>query len=197
MVVAAGPDAELFKVGDEVFYAGHLKESGSYTQFQTVDERVVGRKPKSISHADAASLPLTSLTAYETLYEGMGIFIKGQTEPTAVTHETTAPVVVVVAGAGGVGSVAIQLLRALTPDATVIATASRPETQAWVTGLGAHHHINHHKNLKEQLAVRYYLCVLWWCFNVKTTIWEIGMIRMCLCVGVFRNSRLTELITSR
>eukprot|EP00051_Salpingoeca_urceolata_P026245 m.476601 g.476601 ORF g.476601 m.476601 type:complete len:356 (-) comp20584_c0_seq1:71-1138(-) len=151
VVAAAGPEASLFKVGDEVFYAGTLMLDGTNGQYHTVDERIVGRKPSTLSHTDAAALPLVSLTAFELLYEGMALPLKGETPADSLTAEKTNPVVLILAGAGGVGSVAIQLVRALTPEATVIATASRPETVEFATKLGAHHVINHHKEMRPQI----------------------------------------------
>ncbi|CCM79497.1 zinc-binding alcohol dehydrogenase family protein [Rhizobium mesoamericanum] len=141
-VVEVGPDAKSFSVGDEVFYAGSLIRPGANSQFHVVDERIVGRKPKTISNAQAAALPLTAITAWEMLFDRLDI---RKPVPGA------ANAIVVVGGAGGVGSIAIQLVRALT-DVTVIATASRPETQEWVKELGAHNVIDHSKPIAEQVA---------------------------------------------
>ncbi|PHV66143.1 zinc-binding alcohol dehydrogenase family protein [Williamsia muralis] len=135
-VIAVGSDVELFAVGDDVFYAGSIGRSGSNTQFHVVDERMAGRKPVSLPFGDAAALPLTSITAWEALFTEMGL-------KTASTGT-----LLVMGGAGGVGSVMIQLARALT-GVTVIATASRPESMEWARDLGAHHVINHH-NLAEE-----------------------------------------------
>lgn len=136
IVEAVGAGAQGFKVGDEVYYAGDLNRAGSYGELQAIDHRLVARKPSSLSFADAASLPLTALTAYEALFE-RGV------EYTNASH------VLIIGGAGGVGSMAIQLLKALTP-ATVIATATRPETIAWVKQLGADHVIG--RDLKSEVA---------------------------------------------
>ncbi|WP_045823239.1 zinc-binding alcohol dehydrogenase family protein [Williamsia herbipolensis] len=125
-VVAVGDSVSRFAVGDEVFYAGVINRPGSNAQYQLVDEHIVGRKPASLSFGDAAALPLTSITAHESLFARLGL--------TAQSSGT----LLVVAGAGGVGSMMIQLARALT-DVTVIATASREESQQWVRDLGAHH----------------------------------------------------------
>lgn len=136
IVEAVGADVQGFTIGDEVYYAGDLNRAGSYGELQAVDHRLMARKPTSLSFADAAALPLTALTAYEALFE------RGVTY-TKESH------VLIIGGAGGVGSMAIQLLKALTP-ATVIATATRPETIAWVKQLGADHVIG--RDLKSELA---------------------------------------------
>jgi len=141
-VVEVGSDVKGFKVGDEVFYAGSLIRPGANSQFHLVDERIVGKKPKTLSNAEAAAMPLTAITAWEMLFDRLDI---RKPVPGA------ANAIVIIGGAGGVGSIAIQLVRALT-DVTVIATASRPETQEWVRSLGAHHVIDHSKPLAEQVA---------------------------------------------
>lgn len=140
-VAEVGADATMFKVGDVVWYAGAINRSGTNAEFHLVDERIVGLAPKSVSHAEAASLPLTTLTAYEMLFDRLRV-----NDPVS----GAANAVVIIGGSGGVGSIAIQLLRALT-DMTVIATASRPETQDWVKSLGAHHVIDHTKPLTAQI----------------------------------------------
>lgn len=140
-VVDTGSDASLFKAGDAVWYAGAIDRTGTNAEYHLVDERIVGKKPSSISQAEAAALPLTALTAYEMLFDRLRV-----SEPVP----GAAPAVVIIGGSGGVGSIAIQLLRAMT-DLTVIATASRPETQAWVKELGAHHVIDHSKPLSPQI----------------------------------------------
>ncbi len=140
-VVGVGDDVSMFKKGDRVWYAGAINRSGTNAEFHLVDERIVGNAPKSVSPSQAAALPLTTLTAYEMLFDRLRV---NDPVPSA------APAVVIIGGSGGVGSIAIQLLRALT-DMTVIATASRPETQAWVTQLGAHHVIDHSKPLVAQI----------------------------------------------
>ncbi len=141
IVKAAGPEAILFKPGDAVFYAGALNRPGTNSELHLVDERIVGRLPTSVSFAEAAALPLTAITAWEMLFDRLDIR-KGV--PGA------APAVVIVGGAGGVGSIAVQLARQLTP-LTVIATASRPETKAWAERLGAHHVLDHAKPLAAQV----------------------------------------------
>ncbi|WP_257458163.1 zinc-binding alcohol dehydrogenase family protein [Archangium lipolyticum] len=140
-VLAVGPDTTLFKPGDEVFYAGALERPGAYAEQQLVDERIVGRKPKSLSFAEAAALPLTSITAWELLFDRLRVS-KGK--------PADAGSVLILGGAGGVGSIAIQLARRLT-GLKVFATASRPETQAWVRELGAHHVIDHGKPWAQQV----------------------------------------------
>ncbi|MEM7211496.1 MAG: zinc-binding alcohol dehydrogenase family protein [Pseudomonadota bacterium] len=140
-VVEVGSDVTLFQPGDRVWYAGVINRPGTNAEYHLVDERIVGHMPASVSDAEAAALPLTTLTAYEMLFDRLRV-----TDPVP----GAAPAVMILGGAGGVGSIAIQLLRALT-DLTVIATASRPETQAWARELGAHHVINHHEPLAPQV----------------------------------------------
>lgn len=140
-VVEVGDNVSLFKPGDEVWYAGAINRPGTNAEYHLVDERIVGHKPKSVSAVQAAALPLTTITAYEMLFDRLRV---NDPVPGA------APAVLVIGGSGGVGSIAIQLLRALT-DMTVIATASRAETQAWVKELGAHHVIDHSKPLAPQI----------------------------------------------
>lgn len=142
VVEAAGPGAKLFKTGDSVFYAGTLNRQGTNSEYHLVDERIVGPKPKSLSNAESAALPLTAITAWETLFDRLDV---NRTVPGA------ANAILIIGGAGGVGSIAIQLARALT-DLTVIATASRPETAAWVKQLGAHHVVDHGKPLAAEVA---------------------------------------------
>jgi NADPH:quinone reductase len=141
IVKAAGPDATLFKPGDEVYYAGAINRQGTNSEFHLVDERIVGRKPKSLDFPAAAALPLTAITAYEALFDRLKV-----QDPVPGQHRA----ILIVGGAGGVGSIAIQIVRALT-DLTVIATASRPETRAWVKELGAHHVIDHSDAMTPQV----------------------------------------------
>ena len=140
VVAAVGPDVTLFKAGDEVWYAGSIIRPGTNSEFHLVDERIVGRKPRSLDFGAAAALPLTSITAWEMLFDRFGI-VRGGGEGKSL---------LIVGGAGGVGSIAIQLARTLT-KVTVIATASRPETQDWCKQLGAHHVVDHSKPMAEQL----------------------------------------------
>jgi NADPH2:quinone reductase len=142
IVKEVGPDATLFKPGDEVYYAGSIARQGANSEFHAVDERIVGRKPKSLNFAHAAALPLTTITAWELLFDRLGV-------PQGRKKDEGS--LLVIGGAGGVGSILIQLARQLT-GLTVIATASRPETQAWCIELGAHHVIDHAKPFTEQLS---------------------------------------------
>jgi NADPH:quinone reductase len=142
VVKAVGPDVKLFKPGDEVYYAGSVTRPGTNAEFHLVDERIVGAKPKTLSFEEAAALPLTAITAYETLFHRMKVQDKVASAWNAV---------LLIGSAGGVGSIAIQLLRELS-DVTVIATASRPETREWVTQLGAHHVLDHSQPLAPQIA---------------------------------------------
>jgi NADPH2:quinone reductase len=142
VVDAVGPEVTLFKPGDEVFYAGSILRPGTNAEFHLVDERIVGRKPKNLSFAQAAALPLTSITAWELLFDRLGVTPGKHFEPRSL---------LIVGGAGGVGSILIQLARRLTA-LTVIATASRPESQAWCRDLGAHAVIDHAQSMKEQIA---------------------------------------------
>src|SRR6476619_4431257 len=141
VVEAVGAEVTLFKPGDEVFYAGSIARSGSNAEMHLVDERIVGRKPANLSFAQAAALPLTSITAWELLFDRF-----------AVTRDSAPDgrALLVIGGAGGVGSIMMQLARKLT-GLTVIATASRPETRAWCEKLGAHHVVDHSKPLAAQL----------------------------------------------
>ena len=141
IVRGMGSAAENFSIGDEVYYAGVPTRPGSNAEFQLVDARIVGHKPRSLSFAEAAALPLTALTAWEMLFDRFRI-PRDQSVPGTL---------LIVGGAGGVGSMAVQLAAQLT-DLTVVATASRPETVAWCIGLGAHHVIDHHGNLAAQIA---------------------------------------------
>jgi zinc-binding alcohol dehydrogenase family protein len=142
IVKAIGPGVTIFKPGDAVFYAGAIDRPGANAEFHLVDERIVGAKPSSLSFAEAAALPLTAITAWEMLFDRLKV-----RDPVAGAAKS----VLIVGGAGGVGSIAIQLARRLT-DLTVIATASRPETRAWAEELGAHHVVDHGKALSEEIA---------------------------------------------
>ena len=141
MVDAVGPDVSLFKPGDEVFYAGSILRQGTNSQFHLVDERIVGNKPKSLSFAQAAALPLTSITAWELLFDRLSAVPGKSVDPRTL---------LIVGGAGGVGSIMTQLARRLT-GLTVVATAARPESQKWCLDLGAHAVIDHGKPMKEQI----------------------------------------------
>jgi NADPH2:quinone reductase len=140
IVKAIGPEVLNFAVGDEVYYCGVPTRPGSNAEFQLVDDRIVGHKPKSLTFAEAASLPLTALTAWEMLFERFRI----------PRDQPADGALLIVGGSGGVGSIAIQLAAELT-ELTIIATASRPETQEWCRLLGAHHVLDHRLDLAPQL----------------------------------------------
>ena len=140
VVREVGPEVTLFQPGDEVFYAGAIDRPGSYSELHVVDERIVGHKPRSLDNASAAALPLTSITAWELLFDRLGVEENGGEGQRLL----------VVGAGGGVGSILVQLASKLT-RLTVIGTASRPETQAWVKALGAHHVIDHAESLALQL----------------------------------------------
>ena len=142
VVKAVGEAVTLFKPGDEVYYAGAINRPGSNAEFQLVDERIVGLKPKTLNFAEAAALPLTAITAYEALFHRL----KVDDKVAGANHA-----ILITGGAGGVGSITIQLARELT-DLTVIATASRPETAEWVRALGADHVLDHSRPLAPQYA---------------------------------------------
>jgi NADPH2:quinone reductase len=141
IVDAVGPDVSLFKVGDEVFYAGSIQRQGTNSEFHLVDERIVGNKPRTLSFAEAAALPLTSITAWELLFDRLGAVPGKSVDPRTL---------LITGGAGGVGSILVQLARRLT-GLTVVATATRPESQQWCLDLGAHAVIDHAKPIKEQI----------------------------------------------
>lgn len=142
IVKAVGPEVTGFKPGDAVFYAGAIDRPGSNAEFHLVDERIVGPKPTTLGFAEAAALPLTAITAWETLFDRLKV-----KDPVP----GAAKAILIIGGAGGVGSIAIQLARQLT-DLTVIATASRAETQAWALELGAHHVVDHTQPLAAQVT---------------------------------------------
>ena len=141
VVEAVGSDVTLFRPGDEVFYAGAIDRSGTNAELHLVDERLVGAKPRTLSFAEAAALPLTSITAWELLFDRLGVPYGVKTQ-----HGT----LLIINGAGGVGSILTQIARRLT-GLTVVATASRPETIAWCKKMGAHHVIDHHRPFRDQL----------------------------------------------
>jgi zinc-binding alcohol dehydrogenase family protein len=140
VVETVGPDVTLFKVGDEVYYAGDITRPGTNAEYQLVDERIVGNKPKSLSFAEAAALPLTTITAYEAFFDRLGIDRDGADKGQSV---------LIIGAGGGVGSIAIQLAKVA--GLVVIATASRPETSSWVKELGADHVVNHREPMVEQV----------------------------------------------
>ena len=141
VVVEVGAEVKQFRPGDRVFYAGAIDRAGANSELHVVDERIVGRMPGSLDFARAAALPLTAITAWELLFERLGVREgKGDDSQSLL----------VIGAAGGVGSILVQLARQLT-GLTVIGTASRAETQAWVRELGAHHVIDHGQPLLPQL----------------------------------------------
>ncbi|MCZ4321948.1 zinc-binding alcohol dehydrogenase family protein [Pseudomonas anguilliseptica] len=141
IVKAVGSEVSLFQPGDRVYYAGAINRAGANSELHVVDERIVGHMPKSLPFAEAAALPLTAITAWELLFERLQV-----TQGNADQGQS----LLIVGAAGGVGSILVQLARQLT-GLTVIGTASRPETQAWVRELGAHHVIDHRQPLSEEL----------------------------------------------
>lgn len=162
IVRAVGPEVFLFQPGDEVFYAGSIARSGTNAELHLVDERIAARKPATLSFAASAALPLTAITAWELLFDRLNIPRTGSSRtapnlaaarlhPAPANSSSPKPAgILVLGGAGGVGSILIQLARQLT-DLTVIATASRPETRQWCSQLGAHHVIDHGQPMKTQL----------------------------------------------
>jgi NADPH2:quinone reductase len=140
VVEAIGPDVTLFRPGDEVYYAGDITRPGTNQEFHLVDECIVGRKPASLSFAEAAALPLTTITAYESLFHRLGLDRDGADAGRSI---------LIIGGAGGVGSIGIQLAKRA--GLAVIATASRPETVSWVRELGADHVVSHREPLVPQV----------------------------------------------
>lgn len=163
VVEQVGADCTLFQPGDEVYYAGDITRSGGNSEFHLVDERIVGKKPASLNFAQAAALPLTTITAYEALFDRMGISREHE-----VNENRT---LLIIGAAGGVGSIAIQLAKKV--GLTVIGTASRPESIAWAKELGADHTLNHYEEFVPQLqqlgfeSVDYILCL-----NATEKHWE-------------------------
>ena len=135
-ITAVGADVTGFQVGDDVFYAGDLTRPGTNSEFHAVDARIIGKKPQSLDFDEAAGIPLTAITAWELLFDSMRLVENGEDGKS----------ILVLGGAGGVGSILIQLVKKLT-KATVIATASRDETRQWVTKMGADHVIDHSQPL--------------------------------------------------
>jgi len=141
-VLATGPAVSGFSPGDRVWYAGDVTRQGCNAEFQCVDARIASKAPESLSDAEAAAMPLTTITAWEMLFDRLQV---------PRTEAARSRVLLVVGAGGGVGSMLIQLARQLT-DATVIGTASRPESRQWVSDLGAHHVLDHSQSLKDELA---------------------------------------------
>ncbi|HEX4498444.1 MAG TPA: zinc-binding alcohol dehydrogenase family protein [Thermoanaerobaculia bacterium] len=155
VVEAVGGEASLFKTGDEVYYAGSIVRQGCDAEYHLVDERIVGRKPRSLSFAEAAAMPLTTIAAWEALFDRMDV-----PRRSAGSSDRS---VLIIGGAGGVGSIAIQIARQVA-GLRVIATASRAETSAWCRELGADEVIDHRVPLAQELRrighgeVDYILC---------------------------------------
>lgn len=155
VVTAVGNEVSLFKVGDEVYYAGDIIRPGCDSEYQLVDERIVGRKPGTLSFEEAAAMPLTTITAWEALFDRLGV--------KRSAAENAGKSVLIIGGAGGVGSIAIQLAKKVA-GLRVIATASRAESAEWCPEMGADEIINHHQSFKDQFEqagldeVEYILC---------------------------------------
>ena len=155
VVEAAGPDCTMFHPGEEVFYAGSIVRPGCNSELHLVDERIVGRKPVTLTFAEAAALPLTSITAWEALFDRMHVARNGSDR---------GKVLLIVGGAGGVGSIAIQIAKKVA-QLTVIATASRPESREWCLARGADVVIDHRQPIPAQLraagflSIPYILCL--------------------------------------
>src|SRR5580698_698412 len=141
VVEAVGPDVTLFKVGDPVFYAGSITRPGTNSEYHLVDERIVSRKPASLDFSHAAALPLTAITAWEALFDRLGVSPQGADKGSSV---------LIIGGAGGGGSIGIQLAKQL-GKLKVIATASRPASAKWATELGADHIVDHFGDMPAQL----------------------------------------------
>ncbi len=157
IVEETGPDVSLFKKGDEVYYSGSIIRQGCNAEYQLVDERITGRKPSNLTFEEAAALPLTTITAWESMFEQMCI-------PCGDKDATAESSLLIIGGAGGVGSIAVQLAKQLS-GLKVIATASRKETTDWCLKMGADYVINHHGDLAGELskigykAVDYIFCL--------------------------------------
>ena len=155
VVTAVGDDVTSFNVGDEVYYAGCITKPGSNSEYQLVDERITAKKPSSLGFAESAALPLTTITAWEALFERLGI---------SKTGKDAGKSILMIGAAGGVGSIAIQLAKKL-GKLNIIATASRPESSDWCKARGADHVINHYEDIPAQLTeighvnVDYVLCL--------------------------------------
>ncbi|WP_041207942.1 zinc-binding alcohol dehydrogenase family protein [Aeromonas jandaei] len=165
-VIATGSEVTLFKAGDRVWYAGDISRPGSNSALQLVDERIAAIAPASLNDVEAAALPLTAITAWETLFDRFGL-----------THDSRGKLLII-GGAGGVGSIAIQIARQLT-GMEVIATASRPETREWCLEMGAHQVVNHHKLQEELTALGITQVDAIFCTNATAEHWATmaGLIR--------------------
>lgn len=141
VVEEIGDEVELFHIGDEVYYSGTNTRNGSNAEYQLVDEKLVGIKPEYLTNAEAAALPLTSLTSYEALVEGLNISLN--------PDDNKDKTLLIINGAGGVGSIATQIAKNL--GLTVITTASRKETKRWSEKMGADIVLNHKHHLPDEL----------------------------------------------
>ena len=158
-VVDVGSEVSLFKAGDRVWYAGDISRPGSNSALQLVDERITALAPTSLTDLEAAALPLTAITAWETLFERIGL------------HRESTGKLLIIGGAGGVGSIAIQLARQLT-NMEVIATASRPESREWCLEMGAHQVVSHHKLQAELTALGITQLDAIFCTNATEQHWD-------------------------
>jgi NADPH2:quinone reductase len=141
VVTATGPLVTLFRPGDAVYYAGSVGRPGGNAEFHLVDERIAGHKPSTLGFAEAAALPLTTITAWQGMFHRMGI---------SRTGADKGKTLLIIGGAGGVGSICIQLARRVA-KLNVIATASRPESAAWARARGAQHIVDHSRPLGPQM----------------------------------------------
>lgn len=163
IVEEVGEACELFKLGDEVFYAGELNRPGCNSEYHLVDERIVGNKPKTLDFVQSAAIPLTGITAYESLFDRLKV--------SESPDKNKGKSILIIGAAGGVGSIAVQLAK--NAGLTVIGTASRPESAEWVKSYGADYTINHYEAFKPQLneigiqSVEYILCL-----NATATHWN-------------------------
>jgi len=157
VVESIGEQCSLFKPGDEVYYAGDVTQPGCNSEYHLVDERLVGTKPSTLSFEDAAAMPLTTITAWEAMFERMGL----QADPQANQGRS----ILIIGAGGGVGSIAIQLAKKVA-GLTVIATASRPESEQWCRDMGADEVLNHKEELEDECkrcgidGVDYILCLV-------------------------------------
>ena len=166
VVQAVGSEVSLFQVGDEVFYAGALQRQGGNSELHLVDERIVGHKPRSLGFAEAAALPLTAITAWEMLFHRLGLPRDASDRKGGEGRS-----LLIVGGAGGVGSIAIQLARQLT-NMEVIATASRPESREWCLAMGAHQVVSHHQLQAELTALGVTQLDAIFCTNATEQHWD-------------------------
>ncbi|MUG85332.1 zinc-binding alcohol dehydrogenase family protein [Paenibacillus timonensis] len=163
VVEQTGPDCTLFKPGDEVYYAGSITRPGGNSEFHLVDERIVGLKPSTLDFAQAAALPLTSITAWEGLFHRLGL--------SSVEGANSGKKILIIGAAGGVGSIATQLAKYA--GLTVIGTASRPESAAWAKELGADHILNHYEEFVPQLkALGFAIVDYIFCLNSTEKHWK-------------------------